>query len=335
MPALILRDGPSAGQRIEVTGETVLGRAESEFLQHDTEISRRHAVVRPEPGGLAIEDLGSSNGTFVNEERVEGVTSLNVGDVVRLGQTSFEVEIEAAQRRTVIREAVQQPPEPAPAPGPDVTVPGKGAAPVAAEPPAAAPEATPTPPPTGPVPPPVQPPPDVTEPQPPAYAPPPTPPAYGPAPPAYAPTPGAPAYGVRPTAITAAAIILILIGVGSIAYNGYDLVLLFGDLDLLQSFGLGWLGVTAIIIDLVIIASGVLQLIGGIRVLGLSPTGRTMGIIGSAGVAVGWIGFLALVLSQGLTVSTLAWAALVASVAGSAVAAILLLGAGQSFARRF
>ena len=40
---------------------------------------------------LTIEDLGSSNGTFVNGERIESVRVLSVGDVVRLGQTELEV----------------------------------------------------------------------------------------------------------------------------------------------------------------------------------------------------------------------------------------------------
>jgi pSer/pThr/pTyr-binding forkhead associated (FHA) protein len=328
MPALIVKDGPSAGHRIEVAGEVVFGRADSEFLQHDTEVSRRHAVVRPEPGGLAIEDLGSSNGTFVNEQRIEGATSLNSGDIVQLGQTTFEVEIEPAQQRTVIREAVTPPAEPAPAPEPDVTAPVEPVEPA---------EATPMPPSAGPVPPPVQPPPEPAQPQA-AYAPPPAPPAYGPAqaaPPGYGPPPGAPAFGVRTASVTAAAIILIIVGLGSIAYNGYDVVQLFGDLEILQTFGLGGLVIGIIIIDIIIIVSAVLLLVGGIRVFGLSRAGRTMGIIGCVGVVVGWIAFVVWALSQQLSVTTLAWVAMLLSVAGSVVALILLLGASRSFAPRY
>jgi hypothetical protein len=278
MPALIVKKGPSAGRRVEVTGETVLGRAESELLQDDTEVSGRHAVVRPGPGGLEVEDLGSSNGTYVNERRIEDTTSLNAGDVLRLGQTSFDVEMEAAQQRTVIRGTVTSPAEPPPA-------------------------------------------------EPPAYAPPPTPtpaPAYGPPPgaPAYPPPPAA--TGARAGAITAAAILLILIGLASLAYNGYDVVLLFGDLEFFQSVGFGRLAMTAIVIDIALIISALLQLIGGIRLLGLSRAGRALGLIGCAGVVAGWVAFLVLVTVEGLSVTTLAWAALVISVVGSVVAGVLL-----------
>jgi hypothetical protein len=80
---------------MEVEDEVVLGRTDQEFLQHDNEVSRRHAAVRLAPTGLEIEDLGSSSGTFVNETRIQRVTTLSSGDLVRLGQTTLEVAIEA------------------------------------------------------------------------------------------------------------------------------------------------------------------------------------------------------------------------------------------------
>jgi len=313
MPALIVKEGPSAGHRVEVTGETVLGRAESELLQHDTEVSGRHAVVGPGPGGLEVEDLGSSNGTFVNEHRIEDTTSLNAGDVLRLGQTSFDVEVEAAQQRTVIREPYTSPAEPPPPS--EVTAPVEPAAP--AEPP---PAARSEPPPA----------------EPPAYAPPPTPtpaPTYAPPPaaPAYPSPPGVAATGARAGAITAAAILLILIGLASLAYNGYDVVLLFGDLEFFQSVGFGGLAITAIVIDIALIISALLQLTGGIRLLGLSRAGRALSLIGCAGVVAGWVAFLVLVTVEGLSVTTLAWAALVISVVGSVVAGVLLLSSSRAF----
>ncbi len=97
MPAIVVKDGPGAGGRIELgDGETLLGRT-SEFLSHDDEVSRRHASLRRAAGGVEIEDLGSANGTFVNDRRIQGPTSLSSGDVVRLGRTSLEVEIEAVE----------------------------------------------------------------------------------------------------------------------------------------------------------------------------------------------------------------------------------------------
>ena len=50
-------------------------------------MSRRHAVVRALDGGLAVEDLGSTNGTFVNDTRIDGIAPLQPGDHVRFGNT--------------------------------------------------------------------------------------------------------------------------------------------------------------------------------------------------------------------------------------------------------
>ncbi len=305
MPALIVRDGPSAGQRVELSGEVVLGRAENEFLQHDTEVSRRHAAIRTGPQGLAIEDLGSSNGTFVNDRKIESATTLSSGDVVRVGQTTLEVEIEPAQQATVIRETVAPPVEPAPQEAPP-TAPEETTLPQLPQPP--------VPPPTAP----------------PAYGAPPAPP-----PAAYAPPPGGYAAGVRPPNVVAAAIILILVGLGSMGYNGWDLSLLLSDLDLLQQVGLGGLAMTLIVIDIVLVVAGLLQLIGGVRVTALSPAGRVLGLVGSAGVILGWLVFLVVTLTEDLALNTLAWAVLVISVAGSVLAGAMLLAAGRSFPSRF
>ena len=58
----------------------------------DPEISRRHArVSRAADGQLTIEDLGSANGTFVNDERIDAPRTLEVGDVVQVGRTVLGV----------------------------------------------------------------------------------------------------------------------------------------------------------------------------------------------------------------------------------------------------
>ena len=62
-------------------------------LGGDGEISRVHARVFNDPSGrLMVEDLGSTNGTFVNGNRISGQQALNPGDQVRVGQTSMTVE---------------------------------------------------------------------------------------------------------------------------------------------------------------------------------------------------------------------------------------------------
>jgi hypothetical protein len=323
MPALVIREGPTAGHRIDVAGELELGRADSEFLQHDTEVSRRHALVRAGAEGLVIEDLGSSNGTFVNDRRISTPTPLRSGDVVKLGQTSFDVEVEPGAQPTTVRETMSPPSEAPPSEAPPPAAVAPPPVPPAAEAP--------------------------TEPQPPV-APPPGPPvapaAYGPppsAPPsAYGPPPGPPpVYGappgmarVRPAAVTTAGILLLIVGVGTLLYNGWDLFLLFDDLELASAFGLGGLLWTLIIIDIFLLIFAVLEIIGGIRSFSLSRAGRTMGILGAIGVIGGWIAFLVVALTRDLTLSTLAWVALVASIVGSGVALFLLLSSGRSFPPR-
>ena len=96
MATLIVRDGALRGQRFEVdSGEVTIGREDTDVvIEDDTEVSRNHAVVRPATDGPEIEDLGSTNGTFVNEQQISGSHRLSNGDTVRVGQTRFDVEAE-------------------------------------------------------------------------------------------------------------------------------------------------------------------------------------------------------------------------------------------------
>ena len=74
VPSLFLKDGPLAGRRVPVTAELLIGRADADLTIDDPLVSRRHALVRPAPGGGdEIEDLGSTNGTWVNGERIDGL----------------------------------------------------------------------------------------------------------------------------------------------------------------------------------------------------------------------------------------------------------------------
>ena len=91
-PALVFSEGPLSGRRVEVDAELVLGREDASLTIDDDEISRRHAVIRPTDGGIEIEDLGSTNGTYVNAVRIEGPTRLAGGDTVKLGRSVLQVE---------------------------------------------------------------------------------------------------------------------------------------------------------------------------------------------------------------------------------------------------
>lgn len=51
----------------------------------------RHAVLRPEAGGIRCEDVGSLNGTFVNEDRLKETAVLEDGDVFQVGQSIVRI----------------------------------------------------------------------------------------------------------------------------------------------------------------------------------------------------------------------------------------------------
>ena len=90
-PRFVLRgvSGAIFGKTYAVGGATTIGRsAECDIAIPVNEISRRHAIVRPNPQGLAVEDLGSSNGTFINNRRVQ-TGQLSPGDELRLDQVRF------------------------------------------------------------------------------------------------------------------------------------------------------------------------------------------------------------------------------------------------------
>lgn len=81
-------EGPLAGRVFRLEGDpVVLGRREScEIVLPDGSISRRHARIDPRKGNWVITDLNSTNGTFVNGERIK-VKTLSPGDSVKLGAT--------------------------------------------------------------------------------------------------------------------------------------------------------------------------------------------------------------------------------------------------------
>ena len=80
-------------------GEVRIGRVSSnEIVLPKSNISKRHALLTHSSGGLAITDTKSTNGTFVNGERINGVCDLNLGDKIYLGEFTVEVvDIQIAQ----------------------------------------------------------------------------------------------------------------------------------------------------------------------------------------------------------------------------------------------
>jgi pSer/pThr/pTyr-binding forkhead associated (FHA) protein len=91
VPKYVLRgvSGALFSKVFPITGPVVIGRAaECDISVPADEISRRHALIKPTPEGLSVEDLGSSNGTFINGKRVQH-GFLNPGDELRLDAVRF------------------------------------------------------------------------------------------------------------------------------------------------------------------------------------------------------------------------------------------------------
>lgn len=93
---LFIEEAPIAGLERPVKPGTSIGRAECDVDLNDPDVSRRHAVVRQVDAGLALEDLGSTNGTWVNGKRIEGIVELSVGDEVRFGNTVWRFQLKSA-----------------------------------------------------------------------------------------------------------------------------------------------------------------------------------------------------------------------------------------------
>lgn len=81
------------GREIDLTGGVTIGRSRSSDLPvSDSFVSHTHARILRRGPYYFIEDLGSTNGTFLNEQRVNGDAQLRVRDVLRLGDTVLRYE---------------------------------------------------------------------------------------------------------------------------------------------------------------------------------------------------------------------------------------------------
>ena len=91
---LVVTEGPLRGTTLPLGSSAVLvGRAPSCTLVLDDDYSSsRHARIFPQGDQWFVEDLGSTNGTFVGEQRVEGPTPVPTGTAVRIGQSILELQ---------------------------------------------------------------------------------------------------------------------------------------------------------------------------------------------------------------------------------------------------
>lgn len=95
MLVLTVTSGPLAGRNLELTGQrpVVLGRYSLVAEDVDPKMSRRHAMLRRDDKGWILQDLGSRNGTWVNEQHAQKPVRLRDGDEIRCGRTVFAVAI--------------------------------------------------------------------------------------------------------------------------------------------------------------------------------------------------------------------------------------------------
>src|SRR5215217_3067302 len=98
MPTLVVRLPDGTENEHEVVGELKLGRQQGcEVLLTEGGVSRTHARVFTEAGGVFIEDLGSANGTFVDGERIAEPTALTPQSEVILGDYTLSLKASAGR----------------------------------------------------------------------------------------------------------------------------------------------------------------------------------------------------------------------------------------------
>jgi hypothetical protein len=94
-PRLVVEESPALapGREIDLTGGITIGRSgAAELSIADQFVSHMHARILRRGPYYFVEDLGSTNGTFLNERRVERDAQLKVRDSLRIGQTTLRYE---------------------------------------------------------------------------------------------------------------------------------------------------------------------------------------------------------------------------------------------------
>jgi len=93
MHSLVVQTGKHKGKKIVLPErEVIIGRDEVSFIRMTSaDVSRQHCSLTPTDKGLLVRDLGSQNGTIVNNVRIESETLLQPGDLLQIGPIQFEL----------------------------------------------------------------------------------------------------------------------------------------------------------------------------------------------------------------------------------------------------
>lgn len=117
---LVIQSGSLAGQTVDLAKDSItIGRnSENDVVIVDNLVSRRHCQIQRVANGWVISDLGSANGTRVNEQRITTPTLLRPGDSIRVGQTTLQVQASAEPStqpsvQPIAAQVPQAPPMPA------------------------------------------------------------------------------------------------------------------------------------------------------------------------------------------------------------------------------
>ena len=96
-PRLVVERAPGhdPGMIYDLDEDLVLGRGDHAAIRlEDPFASARHARIYEQAGSVIVEDLGSTNGTYLNEELLESPRPLHPGDRVRIGESEFSFEVD-------------------------------------------------------------------------------------------------------------------------------------------------------------------------------------------------------------------------------------------------
>jgi hypothetical protein len=91
---LVIVEGLGAGRQVPLAGPVDIGREPTaQLMLHDALVSRRHARVVPDEQGAVVEDLASTNGTFVDDVQIHAPTRLLAGHRILIGTTVLELRV--------------------------------------------------------------------------------------------------------------------------------------------------------------------------------------------------------------------------------------------------